>query len=175
MTDDAIWVISDVAPDGTYVTTVHATEDVAFTLTRTEAITYAAQVMDASARAEFDAAVVAQLRVVGMDMPLIASVVNDLRAERPPIQFSTPLSVDPFVTAAKSEAQLYVLVNGKRYAQWTPADAAQHVAQVLEVAAGVDLDAAYRRYLVGPIGMDDEKARTLVGSLANHRSGVGGV
>lgn len=175
MTDDAIWVISDVAPDGTYVTTVHVTDDVAFTLTPAEAIAYAAAVMDASARAQFDAAVFAQMQATGMDRALAASVIVDLRAERPRLRFAPPLSFEPLVTAAKCEAQLYVLVNGKRYAQWTPADAAQHVTQVLEVAAGVDLDAAYRRYLVGPIGMDDEKARALVGSLANHRSGVGGV
>lgn len=173
--DTAIWVVSDVAPDGTYVTTVHATDDVAFTLTPSEAMTYAAAVMDASARAQFDAAVVAQLLTTGMDMRLAVSVVVDLRAERPPLVFGTPLSFEPFVMGPTREPKLWVLVNGAKYAQWAPADARQHAMQVLEVAAGVDLDAAYRRFLVGPIGMDDEKARALVGALANHRAGVGGV
>lgn len=173
--DTAIWVISDVAPDGTYVTTVHATDDVAFTLTPAETMAYAAAVMGVCARAEYDAAVVAQLLATGMDVCLAVSVVIDLRAERPPVAFATPLSFEPFVIGPTREPQLYVLVNGERYSQWTPADAVQHVMQVLEVAAGVDLDAAYRRYLVGPIAMDDKLARALVGALANHRAGVGGV
>lgn len=173
--NSAIWVVSDVAPDGTYVTTVHATDDVAFTLTREEAIAYAVAVIDACVRAEYDAVVFAQLRARGIGPGWAVSVIADLRAGRPPLEFGTPLSFEPFVSGATRESQLHVVVNGTRYAQWGTGDGRRHAMQVLEVAVGVDLDAAYRRHLAGPLNLGDAKAGALVQELANHRAGVGGV
>lgn len=166
---DGVWVISDVTPDGTYVVSIHAGEDVAFTLDRTRALAYACAVMDAATRAAFDAAVLKQQLGLGMPIELVASVVNDLRKDRAPITWPHAISLEPFVSGASHKAGLYLDVNGKRIGQWTVDDARSHATDVLEVVAGVDLDAAYRRYLVGAIGLDDGRARALVGDIINHR------
>jgi hypothetical protein len=166
--DTAIWVVSDVAADGTYAVTIHLSDDVAFTLDRDQALGYAAMVAAAGARAAYDAAVFRQLRATGMPPELAASVVRDLRADRPPLPGSWPLGLDPFVGAASFDPGVYVLVNGERVGQWTVEDASGHAADVLTVLAGADLDAAYRRHLFGAVGLDDDQARARVAELREY-------
>jgi len=168
---DAIWVVSDVAPDGTYVVTVQAGPDHAVTLTRAEAIAYATAVFEAAVRAEHDAAVLAQLTATGMTAELAATVVIGLREDRPMLDdLGDPLTFEPIVTAARREPALLVSRGGVRIAQWTPADARDHAGNVLSVLAAADLDGAYRRLLVGSIGLDDDRACALVGQLSRYLS-----
>lgn len=174
MTDiDSVWVISDVAPDGTYVVGIQAGADTARMLNRDEAITYATTVMAAAARAEHDAAVIAQLGTLGIGIQDAAELVADLRADRPPLDpaATAPFGFEPIV-AAKREPAILLSLNGERVGQWTTSDAKGHAAHVLEVVAGVDLDAAYRRLLVGVVGLDDRTARAVVGDLGRHRKAV---
>ncbi len=168
----AIWVVSDVAPDGTYVTTVQATDDIAVTLNRRRATAYATALLTAIGYAEYDAAVYRQLVHLGIGEGLAAQCIADLRADRPPINdFATaPLRFVPLVTAGKKEPALYLELNGDRIAQWTAADGRQHAGHVLEVSVGVDLDAAYYRFLRGTVGLDDGRARAVVGTLGEHRA-----
>jgi hypothetical protein len=170
---DAIWVVSDVAPDGTYVTTVQASDDVAVVLDRKRAMEYAMAVYTAVGYAEYDAAVFHQLVSLGISHPNAAHCVGDLRADRAPLDdaATAPLRFVPLVTAAKHQPAVYVEVNGRRISQWTTSDARQHAGHVLDICAAVDLDAAYRRYLRGPLRLDDGRARAVVGSLGEHRIG----
>lgn len=170
---EAIWVVSDVAPDGTYVTTVQASSDLAVVLDRKRALDYAMTVYTAVAYAEYDAAVYQQMMSLGVGQQAAAQCIADLRADRAPLDDAAtePLRFVPLVTAAKQEPALYVEVNGRRISQWTPADARQHAGHVLDICAAVDLDAAYHRYLRGPLGLDDGRARAVVGALGEHRIG----
>lgn len=172
---EAIWVISDVAPDGTYVTTVQASDDVAVVLDRDRALAYAVALYTAVGYAEYDAAVLAQLTTLGVGDRMAAECVADLRDDRAPVDdaATAPLRFVPLVTAAKREPALFVEVGGKRIAQWTTADGRQHAGHVLDICAGVDLDAAYFRFLRGPVGLDDDRARAVVESLGEHRIGGG--
>jgi hypothetical protein len=169
---DAIWVISDVAPDGTYVVTVQAGDDVAITLDRNRAIRYALTVIDASARAQYDAAVFAQMAGMGLDERTAVEPVIQLRADRPPLDndATAPLRFEPIVTSRTKRPAVHVHLGGKAISEWGPVDAAGHALHVLEVAVGVDLDAAYRRILIGTIGLDDASARAAVGDIANYRA-----
>ena len=73
---DAVWVLSDVAADGTYVVTVQAGPDDAWVLDRpAAAAAYADAVLTAVAYAEYDAAVLAQL-TSGMQKPLTLEVAG---------------------------------------------------------------------------------------------------
>lgn len=170
---DAIWVISDVAPDGTYVATVQAGDDVAVTLPPDRAIAYALAALGAACRAEYDASVFAQLTTLGVTEVHAAGMILDLRKDRPPLDddATKPLRFEPLVTSAAKEPAVYVELNGERIARWTTEDTRGHAMHVLEVLLGVDLDAAYRKQLVGVIGLDDETARAAVGGLAQHRKG----
>jgi hypothetical protein len=172
-TPSAIWVISDVALDGTYITTVHADDDTAITLDRDQAVAYAMAVMSAVTRAQYDAAVIAQMAHIGLPLPAAAQAVRGLRADRPPIddKATAPLRFEPIVKSKSRQPVIHVHLGDRILTEWTPAETQGHAMYVLQVAAGVDLDAAYRRYLVGPVGMDDPTARAVVGDLGKYLSG----
>ena len=168
---DTIWVVSDVAPDGTYITTIHLSGDLAFTLTRDQASRYAAAVHTAATTAEHDAAVFAQLVDSGLPKAMAATVLSDLRDDRPPLETPGPLRYTPAVSGRTHAGFVDVTLTGHGsgtvVSQWTPTDCRQHAGHVLDVAAAVDLDAAYRRAMVG-LGLTDDRARALVGGLARY-------
>jgi hypothetical protein len=171
---EAIWVVSDVAPDGTYVCTVQAGDDLAVTLDRQRALAYAVALYAAVGYAEYDAAVLKQLTTLGIGEEMAAHCVADLRADRAPVDdaATAPLRFVPLLTA-KREPALFVEVNGRRISQWTPADGRQHAGHVLDIVAAVDLDAAYFRFLRGPVALAEGRARAVVGSLGEYRIGEG--
>jgi hypothetical protein len=169
---DSVWVLSDLAADGTYVTTVQAGPDHARVLDRSEALAYAGAVLEAAARAEHDAAVLAQLHnFLGLPVEAAAGSVADLRAERPPIDPAAlaPIGLVPGVSASTKLPFLILEVDGAPVGQWTVTDARRHAEAVLEVSAAADLDAAYFRWLVGAVALDAGRARNVVSDLASHR------
>lgn len=167
-----ITILSDIAPGGrTYVATVHLDGDTARTLNRDQGYAWAGTVLAAAAQAEHDALVLQQLAgVVGMPMELAVSCVADLRADRPPLDdtATAPMRLTPGVNKA-GEPFIGVHVNGTQVGQWTCQDARDHAQGVFEVSAAVDLDAAYYRYLTGPVRIEPDRARNIVGSLAELR------
>ena len=179
MTDiEAVWVISDVAPDGTYVATVHAGQDVALTLDRDRAIAYAVTVLTATTRAQYDAAVWRQMltisrgRTDGDAQQAAALIVKGLREDRPPIDDSAtaPFAFEPFVSHRTKEPGVFVSLNGKKISQWDLSDAEGHALHVLQIMIGVDLDASYRRHLIGTLGIEDWRARAVVGDLGKYHA-----
>lgn len=171
-----ITVLSDLAPDGrTYVATVQLDGDTARTLNRDEGYAWAATVLAAATRAEHDSLVLRQLHhAVGIPLHLAAASVNDLRADRPPLDdaATAPLRLTPGVNK-DGEPFLGVHINDTQVGQWTCEDARAHAAGIFEIAAAVDLDAAYFQYLTGTIDIDPARARDIVGSLSELRTAEG--
>lgn len=167
----SIWVRSDVLPDGAYVCTVDFTPDLAVTLTPERALRYVAAVTSAVTAAEYDAAVARQITAkLGLSIGAAASVVAALRADRPPVDQAAldPLVVDPAVHAVTGKPFLKCWAGDLRW-QWTPAEAMHHAMAVLTVSSGVDLDAAYRRYLLASVGLDQSHAMAMVEDVAQWR------
>lgn len=158
----SLWVVSDVSPDGTYVLTIQTGDDIAVTLDRARALAYATTVMDAAARADYDAAVIAQLVARGISIKGAAELVADMRDDRPPLDpaVTEPFHFNPIVTAASREPAILLTLHGETVGQISTADAKGHAAHVLEVLAGVDLDAAYVGGRVAPA------VEWLIGELA---------
>lgn len=169
-----VWVISDLMPDRvTYMPVVHY-GDTILGLPGDAAIAYAIAVTRAAEAAAYEEAICAQLNgPLKGKMELIAVVIQDLRKDRPSIDAAAtaPLGFEPFVTASSHEGAIYLSVNGQRVGQWTVDDARQHAAHVLQVYCGVDLDAAYRRHLVGVLNLPSQTALGMVDNLRNHRGG----
>lgn len=161
-------VFSDIAPNGAYITTVQAGPDVVFALDPDSGVRYARYVMSAVARAEHDAAVLAQLLGHGIEKPAIADLVRALRDDRPPLTSDWPISFEPLVSGRTQEPRVTVAVNGEPAGQYGTHSLIDHVVAVLEVVHGVDLDAAYRRHLVGVIGIDERQATATVAALGEH-------
>lgn len=169
--DAAVWVESAVTLDGTYVVEVHSSGDWSTILDRDRALAYAATAHDAAARAEYDAAVVAQLTSIGVEMEHAAGLLTDLRNDRPELDDKTtaPLRFVPGVSPALKPFVHVYLHETEPMAQWSPAALRSHARNVLDVLATVDLDAAYRRALVSLVGLDDGRARAVVATLGEHR------
>ena len=163
-----LWVRSSVSAEGTYVATVEAGPDVAFALDPDAAVRYARHAMSAVARAEYDAAVLAQLLGTGLDLADVWEVVRGLRSDRPPLSTEWPVTFEPIVSARTNEPVITMLVNGKPDCQLGTGALTGHAVDVLEISHGVDLDAAYRRHLVAIIGLDDATARATVAGLGDH-------
>jgi uncharacterized protein (DUF1778 family) len=64
---------------------------------------------------------------------------------------------------------LALLVNGTQIGQWTVRQARTHALAVLEASECVDLDSAYRRYLVGVLDIEHGRAINVVDDLESYR------
>ncbi|RCG19076.1 hypothetical protein DQ384_38000 [Sphaerisporangium album] len=170
-TTDAIWVQSNLLPDGTYAASIHYDQDRSRVLDRHAGLAYAAAVIDVASQAEHDAAVIRQLTATGVRLTHAAATVAELRADRPPIDdaVTAPLRLVPGVSQKTGNAFLAVFIGARQVGQWDPGDAREHATAVLEALAAADLDAAYRRHLIGIVGLDPGSAQAAVNDLANHR------
>lgn len=171
MTDDrdAIWVQSDLAPDGTtYVTAIHYDDDKSRILTPETAYAYVAEMFRAAVIAEHDAAVIRQLRAMDIKLEDAAGIVAELREDRPPLNDATtaPLRLVPGVSLKTGDGFLAVHLGDRQIGRWEPADARDHATNVLSVQTAADLDGAYRRYLVGSAGIEPDRALAVINDLA---------
>ncbi|WP_068924990.1 hypothetical protein [Planobispora rosea] len=169
----AIWVASDLAPDGTYVTAIHYSGDRSRILDRAAALAYAAEIHRAAVCAEHDAAIIRQLTSLGLPMEAGGHTVRALRADRPPLDdaATAPLRLVPGVSARTGAGFLDLYVDGKQVGQWDPVDARGHASYILDALAAADLDAAYHRYLISDHGLDADSAKAIIGGLAAHLAG----
>lgn len=171
-TGDSIWVktMPTVEGDG-YVVTLECDDDTARVLNPTEAMVHALGVMEAVARAEYDAAVLRQFTKMDIDVSAVAEMVRQLRADRPPLDpaATAPLWLEPGVNK-DFEPFLVVSVKGAKVGQWSVADARGHAVFVIEAVVGADLDAGYARTLRSVLGMDKDLAARVIDGLGEHRT-----
>ena len=167
-----LWVRTEPTPDGTaYMVVIETADDHAFTLDRTDALEYAASVTAIAARAEYEAAVVAQLRAADTPHEGIAEIVWGLRARRTPIAFPTGIE---FAAGVNADADPFIRVDvdGTAPGQIAPAAARGHAQAVLDALEVAQLDADYLEHLVVAVGVDEPTARHVVEDLATHRPEV---
>lgn len=169
MSEEGLWVRSEVMPDGTYGVSINVGVDRAWALNRDQAVAYAVTCITRATEAEHDAAVFAAMRAAGIDVKVAGLfVVEDLRPDRPDDDSATaPLRFRPAL-GLKVGPFLMMDLDGSQAGELTPADLRNHAVGVLQALAAADLDAAARRALTGTMGLDDDRARAFVGSLANH-------
>lgn len=173
---DAVWIKTEPTVDGSaYVVTIEASDDRSVVLTPDRALRYADAVLAYVARAEYDAAVVKQLRNLVDDMQAVGQIVTDLRNDRPPIadDATAPLSFESGVSAFTGEAFLHIAIDGKKVGQWDIPDAKAHALEVLESVSVADLDSGYYRALRSRVGLDESRARQVIDDLGKWRRGDG--
>lgn len=168
-----IWVKADMDMDGTYRLVVEYNPDVAVTFDQAGAIAYATELYTAAANAAYDAAVVAQMtKKLGSTIEAAVDVITSLRNDRPPLNEMAlrPIRIETGVSAQNRTPFLNcTLVGHSLKWRWTPEDAVQHATHVLQSYPNAHLDNAYRRYLVGTIGIDLPRAINAVEDLVNWR------
>lgn len=168
----SIWVTSDVTPFGSYQLAIHFDDDTSRVLDRDAAYAYASTILDACERAEYDAAVIRQFtKKMGAQKTLAAHSVADLRADRPPLDLAAiaPLEIQPGVSQRTGKPFLALLRGVEQIGQWDMEAAQGHALHVLRAVHAIPLDAAYRRYLIGQVGIEPERAANVVDDLQHYR------
>lgn len=167
---------SGVSPTGVYTAVIEYGPDIVRSLTPTEAQAYIDAMLNAVWQAEYDAAALNQLRNAGpqelRNEQAIADVLISLRKSRVAVDQKPlkPLIVRASISTKTGKPYLTVRIAGtKAKWRWMPADGIQHAVQVHSVMVTADLDAAYRRLLVGEIGVTDSHARQMVSDLGQWR------
>ncbi len=166
--EQILTVQSDRTFDGVYIPTVLVDDRIIVTLDRERAVRYAAAWADAIARAEFDAAVFAQLTGIGIpEQDAVATVVYDLRPDRPPLdaEATAPVRLEPILSARTRRGQVAAYIGDEHVIQLDAPSVYVHVAKVLAVAATCDLDAAYARYAVSQLDQPEWRATAMVDDL----------
>lgn len=172
----AVWVKSDTDMHGNYLLTVEYSPDTAESFDQTGAIAYAMELFTAAAYANYDAAVLAQsAQQFDMPMPVIANMITNLRADRAPLNQAALglLKLEPSISATSHKPFLRCsLTNDDPLEwQWDPKDVEQHALYVLQAYPVTILDSAYRRHLVGNVGIDPSRAALVVDNLKEWRTG----
>lgn len=180
MTDDeGLWVRSEVMPDGTYGVGLNVGADRSWALNRDQAVAYAVACFARATEVEHDTAVM-RLLTGKLGIPAETAgqvIVRDLRPDRPgahdatkPLRFLGQIgrAKHPRPDAGQYVPMLAMELDGKQVGQLTPTDLRDHAAAVLNVIEAADLDAGLLRALTGPFGLDEDRARAVVGDLANH-------
>jgi hypothetical protein len=170
----SIWVKAGVDLDGTYRLVVEYNADTAETFDQPGATAYASEIFTAVAYAEYDAAVLTQM-TTGWGLPPeeAVEVVRGLRGDRPPLNDTALglLRLAPRIAARTSKPFLACSLSSHSMTwQWDPQDANQHAGYVVQCYPVATLDSAYRRYLVGVVGIDQGRAMHVVEDLANWRA-----
>lgn len=168
---EGLWVFTEPDDHGGYVTVVSIDQDWSVSLDRESALRYAVACLEAAARVEFDAAVWTQMtrKLELSPVAAVRLVEDDLRPDRPPLPEPAPgLAFLPGVTEA-GKPFIHIVLHGQPHAQMDPPALRQHAMYVLETPIAAELDAGYRRALVGIIGIEEVRAANVIGDLASHR------
>lgn len=166
-----LWVYPDLTPSGDYALAIQYSEDGMFY--PRDPVAYALAVVEAALRAAYDAGVMGQTRFIGggslTDTDIYHSTIGPLRADRPPPDGAAtePLVFSPIMAARNSQPYVHVrTTSGRDVTQMTFADAIGHAMYVLTAAAATGLDNAYRRHLLGSLGLQPGQAAEVIGDLA---------
>lgn len=169
--DGRLWVKSEVMSDGSYGVglNVGPGPDRSWVLTRSQAVDYAVTCFTRATEAEHDAAVFGLLTATGLPQKTVAElIVKDIRPDRPDDHTATKPLRFTIALGLKSGPFLKMYLDGELVGGLTTGDLRDHAAVVLNVIAAVDLDAGLFRLLTGRVGLDEDRARAVVGSLAEH-------
>lgn len=161
-------IVSDLTFDGVYVPTIALDDRHLLTLDRERAMQYVAAWADAIARAEFDAAVFAQLTGLGIDERTAGLVVvQDLRPDRPPLDCSAiaPLRLAPIMSARTKRGQVDMYHGDEHLLQLDAPAVYDHIGKVLPVVMTCDLDASYRRFAIAQLDQSRSRAEAMVADL----------
>src|SRR5262245_52634719 len=171
--DGGVWVTTEDGDGGAYQLTVSFGDRHSRVLDREAAYRYAAGVLAACQRAEYDAAVIKQMTTtVGVDLVAATKLIAVFREDRAPLDHAAtaPIRLEPGVSHRTGKGFLQIAVDGDTVGQWDAADGRSHALFVLECIEVAELDTGYRKLLVGAVGIDDQRARNVVHDLANYRA-----
>lgn len=171
-----VGVQTGVSATGAYITEISYSDDVVRVISPGEVPAYCDALMYAAVLANHNAGVLRQLvELFGVERENAQQFIIEMRESLPGVDQKAvhPLIVRPSVGHRTGDAYVYLRLKGtKQTWSWDIRDVLAHVQIVRAVSMSTDIDAAYRRQLVGAYGLDDSKARRIVHELGDWREDV---
>lgn len=165
-----VWALSDIQADGLYMVTISFSDDDVFTLTDDQAFLYATAILEIANIAEYEAAILSQLKATSMTERQAAEfIATEFRPLRSIPVTGTPVKLIPGISNRTKKAFLIIQYKGKDVGQWDFEDALDHARAVLDVIFVARLDNIYHHILTSKIEVGDEMARAIVMDIAKHR------
>lgn len=178
--NDVVWLRSHPDADGVYRVQLELGPDDVIGLDERTGPAWAAYVVRMLVEAEYDAAVIAQLRATGLDLDSAAAMITGMREARRGVRaelgLDSPipdLDLVPGVSQANRGPFLTLYRRGAPFGQWAPAHARHHATGVLEILEAALLDEIYRRTLTDVAGLDTALAERVVDGLNDYRETAG--
>lgn len=167
-----IWAMSDLQPDGVYMVTISFSDDDAFTLNDDQAFLYASAIIEIANIAEYEAAILAQLKKATKMKETEAAefIAKYFRPKRSIPVTGTPVSLVPGISRQTKKAFLIIRYGNKDIGQWDYADAMDHAHAVLDIIFVARLDNIYHHVMKTQVGVDDGRARVIIADLAKYHS-----
>lgn len=169
--DGSVWIRSHPDEQGIYRLVLEMGPDDSIPLTRALADAWAREVLSAVAAAEYDAALVRQMRAMGLDDGAVVVMVQEMRADRAgetPSSLIPGLSLTAGVSARTGDGFLTLARHGKPVGQWSMDDAREHAVTMLTAIEVAGLDGAYLR-AAEKFGLDRNRALQAVDDLGRFR------
>ena len=166
--DQAVWCRADLSPLGVYMLTIEYDQDNVLALGRDELLEYVAVLNDALVRAIYTEGMRRQFRDqwnLADDVAL--PTVQEIRDSWPELRRFHPFEIRPCVSF-EGNVSVQVWRGDQVVVQFAPHNVREHVNHAMQVYAVADLDASYRRYLLGVIGTDKARAAAAVATLGKH-------
>lgn len=169
MSEDQVVVRTEPTLDGDgYIVTVEFSDDETLALDQEAAYAYAAYVLAACVRAQYDAGVMRQMKALGVPKDAATQMVSDLRKGRPSLDHRWPITLEPIVSIYDGHPRLNVHYGRTLRGQWEISPAQDHALGVLEALEAADLDTAYHHALVSKVGIETERARAVVQDVGSY-------
>jgi hypothetical protein len=167
---EGLWINSDPRDDGSYTVTVSLQGDRTWAFTPFKLRRYAAGALRVVAEAEYEQAVINQLRAGGVDLMGALETVAALRHHRPANDAARdcPLHYESGVNP-QGKAFIKIMVGNEQVGQLDPPALRGHAMHAYEADPVADLDAAYRKVLTQVVGLSDDMALSAVSDLGDHR------
>lgn len=173
--ESKVWVTTQPTIEGgDFALEVHYHQDHVFALSRAEGIEYAMAWIEAISRADYQAAIMAQMTQVVGDEDDAAQAVLDFRNQSGHGEIEAPgsgFTLTPGVAKDDDNQPVGFVECIALHDAWTwRGDAVRdHASHVLEGVCVAPLDAAYLRTLVHSIDIDEGRARQVIEDLGNYR------
>lgn len=160
-------------PDGDFAMHVSVDGRHLLAMDRERCLPYVMTWADAIARAEFDAAALAQFTGFGLDdRTALACVIEDLRPARPPLDCAAvaPLELSPLVSHRTRRGQVAAHLGDEHVMQLDAPAVYDHIAKVAVVAQTIALDTAYHTFITDVMGQPRWRADAMIADLSRWRT-----
>ncbi len=179
---DQILVTTAPLPNSSrYAVEVQIGEDIAVHLPQGKVQDYARRAIQVAAWADYDAAVVKQMRDIAIAdhtqqevTEIVSAAVVYLRKQRANsgtvrLLANPRFALTPGVSAFTGKGFITLYLDGQTIGQWDPDDVRSHAMGVLDAGLVADLDGTYKAWLLKEIKLDEATAGRVVGTLKEFR------